>query len=126
MSDLLRYNLQMPAHPSAVRVARGVVRHLNGALSPDQLDRAETIVSELVTNAIRYGSPRATDVDLELTVRGSVMHGCVRDHGPAFTLPPVEPRQDRPGGFGLHIAGQLAADFEVARSGDGNIVSFRV
>jgi anti-sigma regulatory factor (Ser/Thr protein kinase) len=39
----------------APRRARGRVRELNDLIGPDRVDDATLLVSELVTNAIRYG-----------------------------------------------------------------------
>lgn len=145
----LRFVLQLPAHPVSASLARAVVRHLHDRFTDDQFSRAETIVSELVTNAIRHGSGTAAgpglgaggaavaavagaggggaqQVALEITFADGAVHGCVRDHGPVFGLPTQPPRLDQTGGFGLHIVGQLTTQLAVSRSPGGNVVTFSI
>src|ERR1700759_4530232 len=47
--------LELPAEPSSPQIAREAIAGL-GALSPDLLDRAQLITSELVTNGVRHGN----------------------------------------------------------------------
>ena len=50
--------LELPAEPSSPQIAREAIAGL-GALSPDLLDRAQLITSELVTNGVRHGNSKA-------------------------------------------------------------------
>jgi len=50
--------MELPAEPSSPQIAREAIARL-GALSPDLLDRAQLITSELVTNGVRHGNARA-------------------------------------------------------------------
>lgn len=126
MSEALHFTLRLPAHPVSVATARGVVRSLHPVLRDDHLQRAELIISELVTNAIRHGSRRGAAVDLEMTASRSGLEGCVSDTGPAFSAPTTTPAHDQVGGFGLHIVDRLATTWEVRHSSAGNAVSFVV
>jgi anti-sigma regulatory factor (Ser/Thr protein kinase) len=49
--------LVLPAEPSSPQVAREAIAGL-GNLSPDLLDRAQLITSELVTNGVRHGNSK--------------------------------------------------------------------
>ncbi|MCW2723422.1 MAG: ATP-binding protein [Frankiales bacterium] len=123
--EALRFATDLPAHPVSVAVARNFVRGLRSCLDEEQLHRLELIMSEAVTNAIRYGSPQPGDrVDVELVVTPASVSGSVHDRGPAFSPPTGVPRTDQIGGFGLHIIGQLAATWALERSELGNQVTF--
>jgi anti-sigma regulatory factor (Ser/Thr protein kinase) len=101
-----------------------MVRTLDAFLSAEQLQRAELIISELVTNAVRHGSRPGETVHIELSTQGGQLEGCVSDHGPPFTPLARLPDEGATGGFGLHIVQQLAATWQIDRSDTGNAVSF--
>ncbi len=126
MSEQLRFAMQLPAHARSVAVARSLVRHLHGLITDDQVDRAEIIMSELVTNAIRHGSDSSGYVQVEVTADGGALRASVTDHGPAFSVPLGPPRLDQTGGFGLYIVGQLTSVYRIERSATGNVVTFSV
>lgn len=91
-----------------------------------QVEIAELALSELVTNAVRHGSPRAGDiVEVEITVGSDQLRAVVRDRGPAFSFPDAPRAPDQSGGFGLHIA-RSVADLTIDRTEKGNVVSFMV
>lgn len=86
MSDSLRLSIRLPAHPLSVGVARAVVRSLSRSLGSHNADRAELLLSELVTNSIRHGSRTPDDpVDVELVLRDRHLSG--RSAGSACTSP---------------------------------------
>ncbi len=118
--------MRLPAHARSVAVARSLVRHLHGLITDDQVDRAEIIMSELVTNAIRHGSDSSGYVQVEVTADGGALRASVTDHGPAFSVPLGPPRLDQTGGFGLYIVGQLTSVYRIERSATGNVVTFSV
>jgi anti-sigma regulatory factor (Ser/Thr protein kinase) len=47
--------LSLERTSDAPREARGRVRHLQHLIGPDRIDDATLLVSELVTNAVKYG-----------------------------------------------------------------------
>jgi anti-sigma regulatory factor (Ser/Thr protein kinase) len=121
----LRFATDLPAHPVSVAVARSFVRGLRSCIDEERLHRLELIMSEVVTNAIRYGSPQPGDrVDVELVVTAGSVTGSVYDRGPAFNPPTAVPRTDQIGGFGLHIIGQLTSTWTLERCDLGNQVTF--
>ena len=99
----------LPSTPYSARMARFYVR---AALSyhalEDYVEAAETVTSELVTNAITHAS--ASTIGLELTcLEGSrAVAIVVTDPSP---LPPVKrgPADDAGHWRGLHIVGALSA-----------------
>jgi anti-sigma regulatory factor (Ser/Thr protein kinase) len=123
----LRFTLRLPAHPVSAAAARNLVRVLQRWVPVRKLDVVELVVSEIVTNAVRHGSPSAADVvELELTATATEVSGCVSDRGRAFVLSGDAPRIDRTGGFGLHIARELASSLAVEHGPGGNVVRFTV
>jgi len=96
-------------------------------LSDEQVGRCELVVSELVTNAIRHGTPTADDlVVLEVDVVPGGVHACVKDRGPAFGASAEWPDPEQIGGFGLKIVEQLSNGLHVEHSTSGNTVSFTI
>lgn len=72
------------------------------------------MVSELVTNAVRHGSP---DIVLRLAVLSDRIRIAVQDGGDALpVLPSGQPSVDRPTGRGLLIVVATASDWGVARA----------
>ncbi|MEY9844007.1 ATP-binding protein [Streptacidiphilus sp. MAP5-3] len=99
-----------PPHPRNVRHARRITRTALAAWGASELvDSAEMVVSELVTNALRYGSG---PVDLTLALTEAGLRISVTDEGTSLpTTRDAEP--DAQGGRGLHIVELLAKSWEV-------------
>lgn len=126
MSDSLRFTFRLPAHPLSVGVARAVVRSLSRRLGSHNADRAELLLSELVTNSIRHGSRTPDDpVEIELVLGDRRLSGSVCDGGPLFDHPAEQPLAGQVGGFGLHIAAEVG-DVTIQRTDRGNRVTFSV
>ena len=131
MSDVgtqvaLRVIVQLPAHPYSIGMARNLVRGMHPLIDTDQLERAELIVSEIVTNAIRHGTRKGADVLVEFIVEPSLLRGKVTDSGPSFAPPTAKPQLGQVGGFGLHIVDHLASSWQIERTNTGNVVKFSV
>jgi anti-sigma regulatory factor (Ser/Thr protein kinase) len=122
----LRIVVQLPAHPYSIGMARNLVRGMHPLINTEQLERAELIVSEIVTNAIRYGTDGAADVIVEFILEPSMLRGKVTDSGPSFSPPTAKPQLGQVGGFGLHIVDRLASSWEIERTTKGNVVMFSV
>ncbi|MEZ0066101.1 anti-sigma regulatory factor (Ser/Thr protein kinase) [Streptacidiphilus sp. MAP12-20] len=99
-----------PPHPRNVRHARRITRTALAAWGVSELvDSAEMVVSELVTNALRYGSG---PVDLTLALTETGLRIAVTDEG--TTLPTARDADpDAQGGRGLQIVQLLAESWDV-------------
>ena len=123
----LRFDLRLPVSAIAVAAARAIVRSLQRVVDDEPLQRVELVVSELVTNAVRHGSPPgSTQIGLELVVAGGLVCGAVSDDGPCFTMPRARPVDGQVGGFGLLIVDDLTTSLRIERAGAGNVVRFTV
>ena len=103
--------VQLPRSADAPRQARRLVRDL---VSPERADDATLLVSELVTNAVKYGPE-------EETIRLFIGHGegrtrfTVHDLG-LGPLPEMRAENDpAPGGHGLRLVDALADRWGVER-----------
>ncbi|WP_299529216.1 SpoIIE family protein phosphatase [uncultured Streptomyces sp.] len=111
--------VRLPDDESAPSEARTLVRaHLTGWNIPkDVLYAVELIVSELVTNAVRYGTP---PLSFRL-IRTHVLTCEVRDH--SSTTPHLRhARTGDEGGRGLFIMSQLATSWGTRYTADAKIV----
>jgi serine phosphatase RsbU (regulator of sigma subunit)/anti-sigma regulatory factor (Ser/Thr protein kinase) len=105
---------------SAVRHARSLIRDpLKRWGLEDLIDSSELLVSELVTNAIKYA--KNGEVTLRLILEPESLVCEVHDSSPA--LPRVlQVDKDAENGRGLHVVSQVAAHWGVRRTAAGKVV----
>ncbi|MBT2409930.1 ATP-binding protein [Streptomyces sp. ISL-12] len=124
--------LSVTFEPGTFRVAdarRVAVRYLAASRDeraepwPDRVvEAAQLVVSELVTNAVKYGSG---PVRLSLSVAGGMMSVTVRDGETALPVPrPADP--GRVGQHGLEIVAALSQHLDVRREPTGKRVTARI
>jgi anti-sigma regulatory factor (Ser/Thr protein kinase) len=100
--------LELPAEPSSPQIAREAIAGL-GALSPDLLDRAQLITSELVTNGVRHGNSKAgAHIQLSAELHPNFLR--IEVTSPAApSRPTMQARGElRGSGYGLIIVDALA------------------
>lgn len=113
----LRTDLRAPAQ------AREFLRQVDCESTPDQLDTAQLLVSELVTNAVRYGIPPLTlavDCQQHGGMRVRVTDGSAR----APVLRDAAASEES--GRGLGLVDLLSDDWGVHPSEDGKTVWFQL
>jgi anti-sigma regulatory factor (Ser/Thr protein kinase) len=110
--------MTLPARPSAVREARGKVRGTLGSWELDELSfTAELLVSELVTNALRYATG---DIGLRMLLDRTLVFE-VRDGSDA--LPRArQAADDDENGRGLQVVHRLAKRWGARLEGQGKVV----
>ncbi|MGP2439291.1 ATP-binding protein [Streptomyces sp. JW3] len=121
--------LSVTFDPGTFRVAdarRLAVRYLaasRGEPWPERVVQAtQLVVSELVTNAVKYGSG---PVRLSLAVADGVMSVTVRDGETTLPTPrPADP--GRVGQHGLEIVAALSQDLDVRREPTGKRITARI
>jgi anti-sigma regulatory factor (Ser/Thr protein kinase) len=97
----------IPRDPTAPAAARRAVESLEGTVAEDVIPDVRLLVSELVTNSVKYGGEGA--LALHIDARGPRrLRAEVIDQGAGF----VPVARDRPatdvGGWGLHLVQTLS------------------
>jgi anti-sigma regulatory factor (Ser/Thr protein kinase) len=115
--------VQLPKAAASVGEARRFLRaRLQDCYPLDLTDTAILLVSELVTNAVRYGF-EPIELELRCTAAGDALRVTVRDANPV--LPQLRPGLAKdPGGRGLHLLKELSDDHGVEQRGSGKDVWF--
>jgi anti-sigma regulatory factor (Ser/Thr protein kinase) len=101
-----RWTMQLPKDLPAVRTARATVRRWLGDADPSLIRDARSVVTELVSNAVRYGEPPIT---MTLVLEGDRCRVEVVDSGARSWAR----RWPDDGGWGLRIIGRLAVHWGV-------------
>lgn len=96
--------------PSAARDA--VTRRLGDRVSDDLLSDLRLVVTELVTNAVKYGPGRPVKVRIAVESPTSV-RGEVVDDGDPTTELRMAAAPGEAGGFGLHLVDRVATRWGV-------------
>lgn len=106
--------------PQAVGAARRVLRAWEGHFNPDLFYDLSLCVSELVTNMVRQGDPRAGD-EIELVVRRSDELIRAEVLNPEQDVVVVQPLVEAPADWGIFIVDRVADRWGVDR-GEGTVV----
>jgi anti-sigma regulatory factor (Ser/Thr protein kinase) len=116
--------VELPSTTDAANEARSVIRErMADRLPATLLWDLLTVVSELVTNAVRHGGGDTVRISLDVAADGRVS-GDVENDGRGRVEPlPIEPASAT--GMGLHIVGAVADRWWV-RVGDATRVSFEL
>jgi two-component sensor histidine kinase len=107
----MELKLELESTPEASGRAREELRLLEGRIGSRRLSDLLLVLTELITNSVKFGPGVQIDVRLEIRDDDSI-GGLVVDGGSGR----VEIRDSsiaEPGGFGLRIVDQLASDWGV-------------
>jgi two-component sensor histidine kinase len=124
----MELKLELESTRGASAQARDELRILEDRLGARTLADLLLVVTELVSNSVKFGPGVQIDLRLEIRDDGSVA-GLVVDGG-AGRVAVLETDAGEPGGFGLQIVDRIAADwgvrprttdvwFELAATGPG-------
>lgn len=108
-------SLALPANTHAPARAREAVREAakTTAVTPDDRWRAEMIITELVTNAVRHGPGGPVEIALE--AGGAGVRGEVADPGPGIRRNELDKRRaTEEGGRGLFLVDALSDSWGLA------------
>ncbi len=109
----MQFSFQFPPADDAPAQARAALEVFDQILSPEVLEDLQLVVSELVTNSVKFGPKRSITLALSVGSQG-VVQGEVIDQGDgeqAKIEMSVEPTID--GGWGLHLVDQVATRWGV-------------
>jgi anti-sigma regulatory factor (Ser/Thr protein kinase) len=98
-------SVELPRTPEAPALARRALEDLNGCLDPARLPDVRLLVSELVTNSVKYGGEGP--VRLEVSRKDDRIRAEIIDQGAGFTPKVRDDDLDRVGGWGLHLVEHL-------------------
>ena len=119
--DRRKLELYLPASEAAIRQARGFVDRLE-ALDPHQDARfaVRLLVSELFTNAVKYGSRReGTRIRLMVAVTDAHVRVEIGDRGRGFAEGETRmPEPEAESGRGLAFLDALADRWGIVRNGE--------
>jgi anti-sigma regulatory factor (Ser/Thr protein kinase) len=104
----VQFSFQFPPAEDAPAQARAALEVFDQILSPTVLEDLQLVVSELVTNSVKFGPKRPITLALAIVGDGMV-NGEVIDQGDgeeAKVEMTVEPTLE--GGWGLHLVDQVA------------------
>ena len=101
---------RLPCDVASIRSARRLATDFaEGRLSDVKLDELVLMVSEIVSNAVRHGSPEADgNIGLRLEGDQDALRVVVTDGGRVFALDPGSIDPDRDESFGLLLVDKLA------------------
>lgn len=99
--------VDLPRDAAAPRAARRAVEDLSGSVADDLIPEIKLLVSELITNAVKYGGDG--DITLQLVTDGPrKVRAEVIDQGGGF-IPVARTRPTTEvGGWGLHLVQTLS------------------
>src|SRR3954468_23532491 len=109
----MQFSFQFPPADDAPAQARAALEVFAQILSPEVLEDVQLVVSELVTNSVKFGPKRpitlALSVGTEAIVSGEVIDQGDGEQAKIEMTP--EPTVD--GGWGLHLIDQVATKWGV-------------
>lgn len=107
--DPASFRLSLAPYPGAPREARRALEGLGSDLDKDLAERADLVVSELVTNSLKYADVGQSDrIELSVSVRPALLRIEVTDPGDGFEPVALGPgREEEVGGWGLWVVDQM-------------------
>jgi two-component sensor histidine kinase len=108
----MRLVFDLTVSTSAPSEARAMLNALVADLEGETLSNLRIIVSELVSNAVKYGSGNPVHVELDVSAPDRVS-GEVVTHGDPAGAPHIHERPGAHGGYGLRLVDALSREWGV-------------
>jgi anti-sigma regulatory factor (Ser/Thr protein kinase) len=102
-------SVELPRNARAPALARQALADLDGKVDPTVLPDVRLLVSELITNSVKYGGDGP--VRLEIRASDDRLRAEIIDQGAGFTPIQRDDDLDRVGGWGLHLVEQLTSEW---------------
>jgi len=121
--DPASFRLSLAAYPGAPREARRALEGLGSDLDKDLAERVDLVVSELVTNSLKYADLSESErIELSVSLRPALLRIEVTDQGDGFEPQALRPgRENEVGGWGLWVVDQMADRWGVDFSHSTNV-----
>jgi anti-sigma regulatory factor (Ser/Thr protein kinase) len=104
----MQFSFQFPPADEAPAQARAALEVFDQILAPEVLEDLQLVVSELVTNSVRFGPKRSITLALQIGTDG-VVRGEVIDEGDGEQAKvEMTPEPSLDGGWGLHLVDRVA------------------
>lgn len=103
----LDVTVELPRTAQAPYLARRALMDLDGRVDPAVLPDVRLLVSELVTNSVKYGGEGP--VRLEVTATGDRLRAEIIDQGVGFRPVGRDRGLEDVGGWGLHLVERLTS-----------------
>jgi anti-sigma regulatory factor (Ser/Thr protein kinase) len=102
-------SVELPRTPEAPYLARRALSDLDGQVDPSVLPDVRLLVSELITNSVKYGGEGP--VRLEVRTTDGRLRAEIVDQGVGFVPKRRNDDLEKVGGWGLHLVEQLTSDW---------------
>jgi anti-sigma regulatory factor (Ser/Thr protein kinase) len=102
-------SVELPRTTEAPFLARRALGELDGKVDPAVLPDLRLLVSELITNSVKYGGEGP--VTLQVTADDKKVRAEIIDQGVGFTPKERTGKLEDVGGWGLHLVEQLTAEW---------------
>jgi len=111
----MHISVAIPRDPRAPARGRRLVERLRGHVAAEIVPDAKLLVSELITNSVKYGSEDQVTLKLDTTGPRSLRVELL-DGGPGFVPAPRTRPSTDVGGWGLHLVRVLSDRWGVRTS----------
>jgi anti-sigma regulatory factor (Ser/Thr protein kinase) len=115
----MRFVFDLTVSASAPSEARAMLDALVADLEPETLSDLRIVVSELVSNAVKYGGGHPVNVELDISAPDRV-RGEVANRGDPAIAPHIHDRPGAHGGYGLRLVDALSESWGV-RAGSTDV-----
>jgi anti-sigma regulatory factor (Ser/Thr protein kinase) len=100
-------SVELPRTPKAPALARRALDDLDGSVARDVLPDLRLLVTELITNSVKYGGEGPVRLEVEASEKS--VRAEIIDQGVGFTPKVRDDDLDRVGGWGLHLTEHLTS-----------------
>jgi anti-sigma regulatory factor (Ser/Thr protein kinase) len=109
----MQFSFQFPPADDAPAQARAALEVFDQILTPEVLEDLQLVVSELVTNSVKFGPKRSITLQLQIA-SGGVVAGEVIDQGDGERARiEITPEPSLDGGWGLYLVDRVATRWGV-------------
>jgi anti-sigma regulatory factor (Ser/Thr protein kinase) len=123
-SGAATFSITLAATLEAPSQARHFLWEFIGRQPPRNFDAAALLTTEVVSNAVRHGSPdRGDPIEVTLTTSEGLLKVTVNDRGTGYDPATVEIGDTS---WGIHLVDQLASRWGVERKREGTEVWFEM